>query len=45
MKVIKTMADYIIVLKDGKIVEEGNTNSIFNSPKESYTHRLIQSVV
>ena len=45
MKVIKTMADYIIVLKDGKIVEEGNTNSIFNSPKENYTHRLIQSVV
>ena len=45
MKVIKTMADYIIVLKDGKIVEEGNVNSIFNSPKESYTHRLIQSVV
>ncbi len=45
MKVIKTMADYIIVLKDGKIVEEGNANSIFNSPKESYTQRLIKSVV
>ena len=45
MKVIKAMADYIIVLKNGKIVEEGGANSIFNSPKEEYTQRLLQSVV
>ena len=45
MKIIKAMADYIIVLKDGKIVEEGSANSIFNFPKEEYTQRLLQSVV
>ena len=45
MKIIKAMADYIIVLKDGKIVEEGSANSIFNFPKEEYTQRLLQAVV
>ncbi len=45
MKVIKTMADYIIVLKDGKIVEEGEKELLFNSPKEKYTKKLLQSVI
>ena len=45
MKVIKTMADYIIVLKDGKIVEEGENELLFNSPKEKYTKKLLQSVI
>ena len=45
MKIIKAMADYIIVLKNGKIVEEGSANSIFNFPKEKYTQKLLQSVI
>jgi len=45
MNVIKAMSDYILVLKNGKIVEEGDANSIFNSPKEIYTHKLLQSIV
>ena len=45
MKVIKSMSDYIIVLKDGKIIEEGNVDSIFKSPREKYTQDLLQSTV
>ena len=45
MKVIKAMSDYIVVLKNGKIVEEGDANTLFNSPKEQYTHKLLQSVL
>ena len=45
MKVIQTMADYIIVLKNGKIIEEGTANSILASPKEEYTQRLLRSLV
>jgi len=45
MKVIKTMADYIMVLKNGKIIEEGEANTIFNFPKKLYTKELLQSVV
>ena len=45
MKIIQTMADYIIVLKNGKIVEEGEADSIFNFPKEEYTQKLLQSII
>ena len=45
MKVIKAVSDYIIVIKNGKIVEEGETDLIFNKPKTSYTNELIQAVI
>ena len=45
MKVIKAVSDYIIVIKNGKIVEEGKANLIFNKPKISYTNKLIQAVI
>ena len=35
------MSDYVIVMKDGKIVEEGATDAIFSAPKEPYTKTLI----
>ena len=45
MKIIRAMSDYILVLKDGKIIEEGNSENIFNSPKNNYTQNLIQSII
>ena len=39
MKVIKAMSDYILVLKNGKIVEEGEKELLFNSPQEKYTKK------
>ncbi len=33
MNVIKAMSDYILVLRDGKIIEEGNANEIFFETK------------
>jgi microcin C transport system ATP-binding protein len=45
MKVINSVADYIIVLKEGKIVEEGETDKIFNQPQNTYTKDLISSVI
>ena len=45
MKVIKAVADYIIVLKNGKIIEEGKSELIFNNPKENYTKNLLQAVI
>ena len=45
MNVIKTMSDYILVLKNGKIIEEGTNNKIFLSPKHAYTKNLINSVI
>jgi oligopeptide transport system ATP-binding protein len=45
MNIIKAMSDYILVLKNGKIIEEGNTNEIFVKPKTEYTQKLIQSIL
>ncbi|UDF28137.1 UNVERIFIED_ORG: ABC transporter ATP-binding protein [Roseateles sp. XES5] len=41
LSVVRAMSDYVIVMKDGKIVEEGPTDAIFSAPKEAYTKTLI----
>ena len=43
LSVIKAISDYVIVMKDGKIVEEGDTDAIFNAPAQTYTKTLIES--
>jgi ABC-type microcin C transport system duplicated ATPase subunit YejF len=45
MKVIKAVSDYIIVIKDGRIVEKGTAHNIFNNSNSSYTKELLQAVV
>jgi len=41
LKVIEAVAHRIMVMKDGKIVETGETNEIFTEPKETYTRNLL----
>jgi len=41
LSLVKQIADHIIIMKDGKIIEQGTNNKIFNSPKELYTKALI----
>ena len=43
LAVIKVMADYVMVMKNGKIIEEGVTQEIFERPKQDYTKSLITS--
>ena len=43
LSVVKKISDYVYVMKDGKIVENGNNEEIFTSPKHEYTRRLISS--
>ena len=45
MRVIRSIADKIIVLKKGAVVEEKNTEEIFNNPETEYTKNLIRSVL
>ena len=35
--------DYMVVLKDGKVVESGSVEEVSKSPKEAYTKLLIES--
>ena len=41
LSVVRAMSDYVVVMKDGKIVEEGPTDAIFSAPKADYTRTLI----
>ncbi|PLU83741.1 microcin ABC transporter ATP-binding protein, partial [Sinorhizobium medicae] len=41
LSVVKAMSDYVIVMKNGRIVEEGETDAIFKAPREPYTKALI----
>jgi len=43
LKVIRAMAHRIIVMKDGKIVEQGDTETLFTDPKQDYTKNLLHA--
>lgn len=43
LKVIHKIADRVCVMKDGKIVEQGEVEQIFRNPQQKYTQSLIQS--
>ena len=44
LSVVKHFCDRIIVLKDGKIVEKGFAEDVFENPKSAYTKSLIDSI-
>ena len=41
LKVVQALASWMIVLKDGYVVEQGYTQDIFHHPQEAYTKALI----
>jgi len=43
LKVIKAVADKVLIIKDGKVIEYGDTNIVLNKPKNHYTQTLIKS--
>ena len=44
LNVVRYMSDRLIVMKDGKIVEVGNADQIYNNPSSDYTKSLIDAV-
>ena len=41
LKVVRSMANYVIVMQNGKIVEQGLADEIFDNPQEDYTKALM----
>ena len=41
LSVVRAMSDYVMVMKQGVIVEEGLTEQIFDAPRELYTKQLM----
>ena len=44
LAVLEQMADRVVVLKDGNIVEQGETRTVFDHPKDEYTKNLLAAV-
>jgi microcin C transport system ATP-binding protein len=45
LRVIRAMADRVIVLKDGHMVEQGPVEQIFEQPREAYTQALLRAAL
>jgi len=43
LAVIRAMAHRIVVMRQGQIVEEGETEALFNAPREAYTQQLLRA--
>ena len=43
LKVIRSLCHYTLVMKDGKVIEEGITKDVLDNPINEYTNQLVQS--
>ena len=43
LKVVRALADEVLVMKDGVVVEQGESARIFDSPREPYTQALMKA--
>ena len=44
LAVVKYMADQLLIMNKGKIVERGEADDIYSAPKNAYTKRLIDAI-
>ena len=44
LSVVKYMSDRMIVMQNGKIVESGIAEEVYENPKQLYTQQLIESI-
>ena len=43
LRVVRAMAHDLVVLKDGKVVEQGPARQVFDNPKQAYTQALMKA--
>jgi oligopeptide transport system ATP-binding protein len=41
LAVVRAMADEVLVMKEGKVVERGSSEEVFSDPKDPYTQALM----
>jgi ABC-type microcin C transport system duplicated ATPase subunit YejF len=41
LAVVRALSDQVLVMKDGRVVEEGDVDAIFARPRDDYTKRLM----
>jgi len=45
LKVVQALCHHILVMKDGKVVEQGTSQEIFQHPQTAYTQELLEAVL
>jgi ABC-type microcin C transport system duplicated ATPase subunit YejF len=45
LAVVRALSDYVMVMKSGRVVEEGTTEAIFDHPRETYTRELMAAAL
>jgi len=45
MGVVADLADRVVVMYDGRVVEHGDVTTVFSAPQEEYTRQLLGSVI
>lgn len=44
LHIVRSIADSVLVMQDGKVVEYNNKNDLFNDPKQAYTKMLLGAI-
>ena len=45
LAVVRALADTVLVMKDGEVVEQGSTEALFAAPKTEYTRKLLAAAM
>jgi microcin C transport system ATP-binding protein len=45
LRVVRALANHLVVLKDGQVVETGPAEQIFSAPRAAYTRALIAAAL
>lgn len=43
LELVRTLADHVVVMKDGLVVEQGAARNVFDNPQAQYTRELISA--
>ncbi len=44
LRVVRHIADYVLVMHEGRVVEQGDVKSLYSSPRQQYTQNLLNSI-
>ncbi len=44
LAVVRQIADHTLVMEKGRVVEQGDTETVFHSPRQEYTKRLLAAI-
>jgi microcin C transport system ATP-binding protein len=43
LRVVRALSHYVLVMRNGLVVEQGASDQIFQNPQEDYTRRLMRA--